>query len=217
MYKVDLHTHSTASDDGGISDNQYRQLLDQDVLDYIAITDHNTIELAKELHKELGDRIIVGEEIMTTKGELVGLFLKDPIPAGLSPIETARAIHDQDGLVYLPHPFETVRHGLQVTDLAIIAQHIDIVEVHNGRAVFQDRSDQALAWAEKQQTAMAASSDAHGYKGVGHTYSLISDKPERTGLPNSLKKGRQVIARPPLTSLAYPKWHRLRRKLGHSK
>lgn len=140
MYKVDFHTHSTASPDGSIKAAQYKQLLDSGRLDAIAVTDHNRIDFALALQQELGSKIIVGEEIMTTEGEIIGLFLKELVPAKLSPLETVQAIKKQGGLVYIPHPFETVRKGLQAKSLAAITDYIDIMEVYNGRAMLQNRT-----------------------------------------------------------------------------
>ena len=86
MFKVDLHTHSSASHDGGISFEQYQLALSTGLLDAIAVTDHNSIETAQALHELLGDQIIVGEEIMTSQGEIIGLFLKQPIAPGQSAV-----------------------------------------------------------------------------------------------------------------------------------
>jgi predicted metal-dependent phosphoesterase TrpH len=74
MYKIDLHTHSSASSDGGITADQYSKIISQNILDYVAITDHNKVSFAMKLSEELGDKIIVGEEIMTSEGEIIGLF-----------------------------------------------------------------------------------------------------------------------------------------------
>jgi predicted metal-dependent phosphoesterase TrpH len=116
MLKVDLHTHSVASPDGGISESQYQQVLNKGTLNCIAITDHNEVDFAIAMNKKFGDKIIVGEEIMTTQGEIIGLFLTEKVPAGLSPEETVKQIRKQGALVYIPHPFETFRHGLSAED-----------------------------------------------------------------------------------------------------
>ncbi len=102
MFKIDLHTHSSASPDGGITPQQYAHVLATNQLDLIAVTDHNRIDTALELHRALGDRIIVGEEIMTTSGEIIGLYLEKPVSAGLSPDETISQIKQQGGIVYIP-------------------------------------------------------------------------------------------------------------------
>lgn len=213
-YKIDLHTHSYASLDGGVTAAQYRHALDSGVLDAVAVTDHNRIDAAQALRHDLGDKIIVGEEIMTTVGEIIGLFLTQPVASGLSPAETIKQIKAQNGLVYIPHPFETVRKGLHPADLEAIAPQIDIMEVYNGRAFAQDRSHQAVVWAKINQLPGVASSDAHGSHGLGRTYTRVSDIPTRANLLTLLKTATPVAGKPSIRALLYPKYHRLRRKLG---
>lgn len=217
MFKIDLHTHSTSSHDGGISAKQYQEALSNGTLDAIAITDHNTIEFAQVLHRQLGDRIIVGEEVMTDHGEIIGLFLKERVPAGLSPEDTVRHIKDQGGLVYIPHPFETIRSGMGPAALDKIVDYIDIVEVCNGRAFLQNRSSQAVVWARLNHLQSAASSDAHGSKGLGKTYSDVADIPTRETLLSLLDRAVLRTERPSAQSLLYPKYHKLRKKLRRNK
>ena len=148
-YKVDLHTHSYGSPDGALRAAEYRRKLESGALDFIAITDHDRIDSALQIRGELdklGDRIIIGEEISTADGELIGLYLTDLVPAGLSAVETTQAIRGQGGLVYVPHPFETVRSGMPEAVLGSIAEDVDIVETYNGRAAFQDCGAAATAW-----------------------------------------------------------------------
>lgn len=217
MIKVDFHTHSSASPDGGITADQYRELLIDGLLDCIAITDHNTIDLAQELHKELGEKIIVGEEIETKQGEIIGLFLSKAIPGGLELADAIQRIKNQGGLVYLPHPFETVRKGIQKNDLAELVDRIDVVEVYNGRAVAQNKGPEATVWARLNQIPGAASSDAHGIKGIGTAYTLVSDIPAALTLPTLMLTAHLTMKRPPVHSLLYPKMHRLRRALKRGK
>ena len=216
MIKIDLHTHSSASHDGGISPEDYAKILESGSLDYIAVTDHNTIALAQKLQRSLGEHIIVGEEIMTREGELLGLFLNDTVSSGMSAFDTAKAIATQGGIVYVPHPLETVRKGLSTETLEMLASVIDIVEVHNGRAVFQNRGPQAHTWARLHNKAVAASSDAHGKAGLGHTYSLIAKKPTAKNLTEQMTHAHFVFNRPPLHSLLYPKYHRFRKQIRKS-
>jgi predicted metal-dependent phosphoesterase TrpH len=213
MVKADFHTHSVASPDGGISPEDYRQLLDSGKLDYIAITDHDQVDFALQLHQELGDKIIIGEEIMTTEGELIGLFLTKLVQPGQTARATAEAIRAQGGIVYLPHPFETMRHGVQASTLDAMPELIDIVEAHNGRAVFQNKSSQALSWAALHKKPMAASSDAHGAKGVGHTYTVVDQPLTKDTLGSVLTQAQLIHGRPPLASLVYPKLNRLKNKM----
>lgn len=211
MYKVDLHTHSHASRDGGITIEQYAQILSDGVLDYIAITDHNKIDFAAELHQRLGDHIIVGEEINALEGEIIGLYLTKPVPRGLPALEVTERIKKQGGLVYIPHPFETVRHGISKTTLEQIMDSVDIIEIYNGRAVFQNKGPEATTVARLHNKPGAASSDAHGIKGLASAYSQISDKPTARNLPHLLQTAHLSMQHPPLKTLLYPKLNRIKK------
>lgn len=217
MYKVDLHTHSEASPDGSITADQYRAVIEKRQLDCIAVTDHDRIDFAVELHKELGEKIIVGEEITAKEGEIIGLYLKKKVEPHQTALQTAKAIKAQGGIVYIPHPFETTRKGLQQTTLDEIKEYVDLLEVHNGRAFFQDRSKKALLWATVNGVPWAASSDAHGVKGLGTTCTVLADMPTRDIIVDLNAKGQAEVARPPLTTLLYPKFNRLRKKLPKGK
>lgn len=212
-YKVDLHTHSIASADGGISAAQYIKAVESGLLNCVAITDHNRIDFATLMQQQLGEHIIVGEEIMTSVGEIIGLFLEEPIRPGLDPLETVRQIKDQGGIVYIPHPFETVRQGLHPQTLEELADYVDIIEVCNGRAFFQNRSEQAVVWARLNHKTGVASSDAHGFRGLGKTYTTFSGLPLQENILEMLKSTTPITDRPGLRSLLYPKYHRLRKKI----
>lgn len=216
MFKVDLHTHSTSSHDGGISAEQYAKALSTGLLDIIAVTDHNQINFAIRLQAELGDRIIIGEEIMSTSGEIIGLYLKERVAPGLSPLETIKQIKDQDGLVYIPHPFETVRKGLPADVLEELLDYIDIIEVVNGRAFLQNRSTKSAIFAKLNHIRSAASSDAHGFRGLGKTYTMVKELPEPGSLLEAIASGKPVAGRPTPRALLYPKYHVLRKKLARN-
>jgi len=212
MYKVDLHTHSTGSPDGGLRAKHYRAMLERG-LDYIAVTDHDRIDVAQELHHAFGDHIIVGEEVTTTDGEIIGLYLRKLVPSGMNLKQTVQAIHQQQGLVYIPHPFETVRKGLSFDALHAVAGLVDIIEIRNGRAVFQNQSEDALHWAIMHGVPGAASSDAHGPQGWGKTYSRLDEMPTRETLARLLERATYATDTVGLRGLLYPKLHRIRKKL----
>jgi len=210
--KIDLHTHSVASPDGSLTEEDYRRMLDDGSLDYIAVTDHNTISFAQELHEKIGHQIIVGEEITTRDGEIIGLYLQSPIRPGMSAVETISAIKAQEGLVYIPHPFETVRKGIKQELLDEVSLGVDIIEVHNGRAVFQNTSKQAEAWAAEHKRARAASSDSHGKYGWGRTYTELEAAPSRANIVELLTNATFKVGRPGLRGILYPKFNRIRRR-----
>jgi predicted metal-dependent phosphoesterase TrpH len=211
-YKIDLHTHSIISQDGGISRDQYARLLEKGVLDIIAITDHNETKLAIEMAKKFGEKIIVGEEISTKEGEMVGLFLKQTIPGNMTVLATVKQIHEQDGIAYIPHPFETSRQGLQIDVLQTIMPHIDIVEVFNARGKWRGKSSEALAFAQKYGKAMAAASDSHCYLGMGSSFSIISEIPTNKTLTNLLAKGELRKKFAPALSYLCPAINKIKHK-----
>lgn len=216
MVRVDFHTHSVASPDGGVTAEQYKKALESEMLDYIAVTDHNTIDFAVALYQELGDKIIIGEEIMSSAGEIIGLYLTERVRPGLTPLETIEAIKNQGGIVYIPHPFETFRKGIHPGVLDELTDHIDIIEVCNGRALLQNRGPQAVVWAHLNHKMGAAASDAHGFYGLGHTYTELQDPPTKDTLLSLLSRATRHTSPPSIRSLLYPKYHRLMRKLRGS-
>jgi predicted metal-dependent phosphoesterase TrpH len=210
MIRIDLHTHSEASLDGGITPEQYAEILRNETLDVIAITDHDRIDFATGMQKALGSEfIIVGEEISTTEGDIIGLYLSEVIKPGMTAKETVDAIHAQNGLVYIPHPFEKLRKGIQPETLQRIIEEVDIIETNNGRALAKKYSISAQTWSVKNKVSGAASSDAHGKAGIGHTYTAIEKRPTRQSLAFELANATFVHKRPPLRSLLYPKYYRL--------
>ncbi len=213
MYKIDLHTHSSLSPDGGLTLEQYEAALEKGTLDCIAITDHNQVNFALAMQARHGDKIIVGEEIMTTQGELVGLYLKELVPSGLSAAQTIAIIKAQGGIVYVPHPFESVRKGVHPEVLDALLEQIDLIEVCNGRAFLQDRSAQAVLYAKLNYLLPAASSDAHGPKGLGKTYTGLKAIPTRETMLELAKSAVLITDRPKLTALLYPKYNKLKKKL----
>lgn len=215
MYTVDLHTHSTLSPDGGLSISDYSRLLSDRTLDYIAITDHNEIAFAQKAKQTLGEAIIVGEEIMTSEGEIIGLFLSEKIEPHLSAQETITQIKQQKGLVYIPHPFETMRKGISVASLSSLVGHVDIVEVFNGRGLFTNKHTQVAEFARKHSLTTIASSDAHCYAGVRNSFATVSDKITKQNLMSQLIDAQLNKKYAPVYSLLCPKMNILKKIFIH--
>jgi predicted metal-dependent phosphoesterase TrpH len=212
-YKIDLHTHSIISHDGGLRAEQYTKIIEDKILDYIAITDHNEIRFARVMQQKLGEHIIIGEEIGTTEGEIIGLFLEQVVPGGLTPEETVQQIKVQNGIVYIPHPFETFRKGLKHDALERIAKEIDIVEVFNGRGKWRQKNELAQAFATEKMLAMAASSDAHCVLGIGKTYNEIEDIPEHRNFKKLFQKAELHKEYAPILSLLCPAVNKIKNKI----
>src|SRR2546427_1166957 len=133
MVRLDLHVHSSASFDGRVPPIEIARRCRQLGLSPIVLTDHDTIDGARSL-MEAGEHVVVGQEILTSAGELIGLFLKEVVPKQLSPEEATAAVKAQGGLVYLEHPYDTGRRNMREEAIERIADQIDIVEGFNGRS-----------------------------------------------------------------------------------
>jgi hypothetical protein len=138
----------------------------------VAVTDHNEIEGALRLREMAPFQVIVGEEVQTAEGEIIGLFLVERIPPFLSPEEAIAAIRAQDGLVYLPHPFagEHRETGFSPPRLEELASDVDIVEVFNARNRDPACNQSALEFALRYDIAAGAGSDAHSPFEIGNAY-----------------------------------------------
>lgn len=202
--KIDLHSHSSISYDGGITAQQYEQLFIQNSDLYIAITDHNEVSLALELHEKIGNQVIVGEEIMTKVGEVIGLFLQRKIEPNMSLLDTIAEIKKQNGSVYVPHPFEKTRKGLSLNDMQIIAPLIDIIEGFNARSREPWLSVKVQTFAREHSIPIAASSDAHGVRGLLTAYNEISEAPTSQNLADLIRQGNLVQKHASLLSLFDP-------------
>jgi predicted metal-dependent phosphoesterase TrpH/glycosyltransferase involved in cell wall biosynthesis len=167
----DLHMHTSWSHDCAVNPDELVAYARAVGLGAIAVTDHNVLGgalEAAELARGTGLVVVAGEEIKTDgQGEVIGLFLKEEIPRGMSFAETVAAIRAQNGLVYLPHPFDRLH---SIPDPATLHRHladIDVFEVYNARLLFEAYNDEALRFATKYNLTMGAGSDAHVLQGVG--------------------------------------------------
>ena len=167
----DLHLHTSWSHDCAIGVEELLDQAEAQGLGTIAVTDHNVFGGALEAVELARDReliVIPGEEVKTDgQGEVIGLFLNEEIPRGMSFSDTIAAIKDQGGLVYLPHPFDRLH---AIPDPATLHRHladIDIFEVYNARLLFEAYNDEALRFARKYNLTMGAGSDAHVLQGLG--------------------------------------------------
>ena len=167
----DLHTHTSWSHDCRIDVSELLDHAELEGLGAIAVTDHNVFggaQEAVELARARDLLVIPGEEIKTAgQGEVIGLFLSEEIPRGLTFEDTMAAIRAQGGLVYLPHPFDRLH---AIPDAPTLQRHladIDVFEVYNARLLFEAYNDEALRFATKYNLTMGAGSDAHVLQGLG--------------------------------------------------
>jgi predicted metal-dependent phosphoesterase TrpH len=142
----------------------------------IAVTDHNTIEGALETAHIALFTVIVGEEVGSSGGEIIGLFLKEPVLRGLTPLETVQAIKAQGGLVSIPHPFDVFRRSVITPKaLAEVLPHADIIEGFNARNTFQSANRRARELARERGITVSAVTDSHTPFEVGRTYTELGE------------------------------------------
>lgn len=220
--KMDLHCHSEASSDCITPISRLPERCLRRGIRVQAITDHNEIwgaQKLKELVEEKGYplTVIVGEEVSTAEGEIVGLFLEEKIEAGLSPEDTVAQIREQGGLVLLPHGFDPLkRFRLKEDARARIEDEIDIVETFNARISRPRWNREAVAWAETMGILMSAGSDAHTLADIGSAWVEVEERPVRNAeelllaLEDSVPVGEWTH---PVLALGYKMWDMARSRI----
>jgi len=180
LIEVDLHMHTDHSGDCATPVDVLINTARDRNLGAIAITDHNEVSGALEARKlaeELGDiKVIVAEEVKTAEqGEVIGLFLEEKIPKGLTMAETIREIRAQGGLVYVPHPFDRFHSVPDYEHLLDMVEEIDLLEVFNPRVAVTAFNVEAVRFAAKYRIVPAAGSDSHVAQGLGSVRQRIHD------------------------------------------
>ena len=191
LLKADLHIHTKYSADCNTSLEQIISRCQQTGINCVAIADHGTIDGALKMQTIAPFHVIVAEEILTHRGEIMGMFLKEGIPSGLSVEETISRIKAQDALVAIPHPFDMFR--LSALDSEIIeqlAEQINVIEVFNSRSFFHRSSVKAQIFAQKYGIPGSAGSDAHTAYEIGNTYVEMPEFNGKDDFLNALAKGR---------------------------
>lgn len=219
MMRMDLHCHSEASHDCRTPLASFPQRDGARGISVQAITDHNEVwgaQKLQEMAEGTGFTVIVGEEVSTRDGEIVGLFLKEKIPEGLSAEETVERIRAQGGLTLLPHGFDPLkRWRLRPEVLERVANDIDIIETFNARISRPRWNRVAMRWAEAHNRPKSAGSDAHTLGQVGDAWVQTPIRPINgpQDLLEALKVGT-VMGQwtHPAIAFAYKMWDFARRR-----
>jgi predicted metal-dependent phosphoesterase TrpH len=192
--RVDLHAHTMWSGDATTTPEELEAAVEAARIDVLCITDHGTINGAVALADRLPCRVVVGEELRTVAGEVIGLFLTERLPWGLPAAEAAERIRDQGGLVYVPHPFDPTRHCLREAELEALvgAGLVDAVEVLNAKTSLASLNDRAGAFAAEHGLPGGAGSDAHVPEALGAAYVEMPDFDGPASFLASLAEGRVV-------------------------
>ena len=175
--RVDCHLHTVASGDAVTTLDQLAERVALNRIDVVCITDHNETAAAESAVRQgLGARVIVGEEIRTPDGDVIGLFLNERIPYVLPLAEVTGRIRAQGGLVYVPHPFDRERSSLGPALAGLCATgDVDVVEVFNAKIADQAVNDRAAEIAARFGLPGGAGSDAHDPEGIGAAYLEMPD------------------------------------------
>lgn len=191
MLKADLHIHTKYSMDCNTSLEKIIERCQELGVSCIAIADHGTIEGASKMQSLAPFTVIVAEEILTHHGEIMGMFLKESIPSGLSVEQTISQIRAQGGLVCIPHAFDLFRpSALGAKVVEELAEQIDVMEVFNSRSPLLRSSAKAQVFAEKYDITKSAGSDAHTIDEIGHAYVEMAEFKGKDDFLQVLAKGK---------------------------
>ena len=190
--RVELHAHTRVSKDSLVKPALLLEHCEKNGIDRIAITDHNEIKGAFTAKEIAPDRVIVGEEIETTRGELIGYFMQEWVPPGLPPKSAIARLRDQGAVISVAHPFDTVRskHWSE-EDLLNIAPEIDAIEVFNARCLNNKPNQKAKVFARQHGLLATVGSDAHSLWEVGMASLHLPDFTNAEGFLRSLVNAHQ--------------------------
>lgn len=195
LLKVELHCHTHHSKDCILLTEQLLDACIRKGIDRVAITDHNNIEGAFEAATLDPDRVIIGEEIMTTEGELLGYFMKEYVPPDLTPEETISRLRAQGAFISVAHPFDTMRPGSWKKEALLeILGLVDAIEVFNARTWSAAANNLAAELASSEGLLGTVGSDAHATCELGRAVMIIHDLHDAESMRRSLSNA-QIRAR----------------------
>lgn len=203
MLRTEFHCHTVFSKDSLTTPRQLVAACRRKGIDRVIVTDHDNIRGGRAAHELDPERVIVGEEIMTTRGEILAAFVQEEVPRLLSPEETIQRLRDQGAFISVSHPFDAMRSGgWAEPDLLEIAPLVDAIEVFNSRCVNPGYNREAQAFAEQHSLAGTVGSDAHAAFELGRSVLLLEPFSDADGL-------RRVIRSAVPQTLISPPWFHL--------
>jgi predicted metal-dependent phosphoesterase TrpH len=191
MISLEFHCHTYASKDSLTRPADLVVAARRKRLDRVVVTDHNSIAGAREAQKIDPELIIVGEEVMTTKGEILAAFVQEEIPARLPPMETIARLREQGAFISVSHPFDELRAGgWKELDLLEILPLVDAIEVFNSRCMLSRFNRQAEAFARRHNIAGTVGSDAHAAFELGRSRLLLDPFEGAEGLRKVIREAK---------------------------
>jgi predicted metal-dependent phosphoesterase TrpH len=196
---ADYHSHSHYSRDSVINPEMFIENCLRKGIDCVAVTDHNEIEGAfviEKLAREKADgklKVVIGEEVKTLEGEIIGLFLKEFVPRNLTPEDTVRAIHDQGGVAVVPHPYDIFRRSVIKPDALERVKHsVDAIEGFNCRNILERHDNRAKGLARGVAKPMTVGTDSHSPWELGGAWLEMDDFETPQDFLDALKGGRMM-------------------------
>ncbi|MBA4421420.1 MAG: phosphoesterase [Anaerolinea sp.] len=209
MIKVEFHCHTEYSADSLVKIDILIAAARKKGLDRVVITDHNEIAgalLARELAPGL---VIVGEEVMTTQGELLAFFIERKVPKGLTPEAAIHELRVQGAFISVAHPFDKTRSGSwKLENLQRIAPLVDAIEVFNSRCFSNHANQQALEFAREHSLPGIVGSDAHAAFELGRARLILLDFSNAEELKAALAEARQQVHMSPYWVHFISRWAR---------
>jgi predicted metal-dependent phosphoesterase TrpH len=194
MIKLEFHCHTHASKDSLTHPVDLVSAARRKRIDRVVVTDHNSIAGAREAQTINPELIIVGEEIMTTKGEILAAFVQEEIPAGLSPMETITRLKEQGAFISVSHPFDELRAGgWKESDLLEILPLVDAIEVYNSRCMLPRFNRQAEEFARRHNIAGTVGSDAHAAFELGRSLLMVDPFEGAEGLRKVIRGAKMQV------------------------
>lgn len=194
MFLVEFHTHTNASKDSLTPPAELIAAARRKGIDRLIITDHNTIAGARAAQALDPELVIVGEEIMTTRGEILAAYVTEEIPAGLPPQEVIQRLRNQGAFISVSHPFDKLRSGgWKEPDLLEILSLVDAIEVFNSRCMLPSFNREARRFAEKHNIPGTVGSDAHAAFEVGRSLLRLEPFEGPDEMRNIIRLGEPIL------------------------
>jgi predicted metal-dependent phosphoesterase TrpH len=187
---VEFHCHTIASKDSLTRPADLVAAARRKGLDRVIVTDHNTIAGARAAQEFDPELIIVGEEILTTRGEILAAFVTEEIPPFLSPQETLHRLREQGAFISVSHPYDARRHGWKEAELLEILPFVDAIEVYNSRCMQPVFNQMARAFAEAHDIPGTVGSDAHAAFELGRSFLVLDPFEGAEGLQQVIRRGQ---------------------------
>jgi predicted metal-dependent phosphoesterase TrpH len=218
MIKVEFHCHTSYSKDSLVNVEDLPDICNKKGLHKLVITDHNTIEGALRAQTLDPERFIIGEEILTQQGEILGIYVEEGIPPNLSAQDTITLLRSQGAFISVSHPFDTLRKGhWSVDDLNEILPGIDAIEVFNSRCLLPRSNLDAIVYAQQHHLLGTVGSDAHSLGEIGTSTLILPDFKDAASLKQALTLSEPHVRLSPPWVHFYSRYAAWRRRFKDSR